>query len=307
MRIRRALLFMPGDSRRKIDKGASSGVDSVIMDLEDGVALGEKDAARASIRTALDEVDFGRTERLVRINGVQSPWFMDDLGAVLPGHPDGIVVPKIESPEALRLIDRRLSQAEVERGWQPNTIALLIMIETARGVVALREIAATAAQCPRLQALIFGAEDLAADLGATRTPAGWEVFPARAAVVLHAKANGLQAIDGVFIALEDEAGLIADTDAARSLGYDGKTCIHPRQVAPVQAVFTPTPAQVERAMRLVLAYTTHQAEGRGAFAYEGQMVDLPIVRAAQTILAHARAAGLLDDDEARPSRQEEGT
>ena len=139
MRVRRALLFMPGADRRKIEKGAALGVDSVIMDLEDGVALNNKPAARATVAAALREVDFGQTERLVRVNPVGSRFHEDDLAATIDAHPDGYVLPKVESANALRAIDDWLSAAERERGWPESGIALLAIVETALGVVNLRE------------------------------------------------------------------------------------------------------------------------------------------------------------------------
>ncbi|MBK8023984.1 MAG: HpcH/HpaI aldolase/citrate lyase family protein [Chloroflexi bacterium] len=171
-RIRRALLFMPGDSRKKIEKGAASDVDSVIMDLEDGVALNQKDAARREIAAALREVDFGRTEKLVRVNPASSPFFADDLDAVLPAHPEGIVLPKVDSADAIAAVDARIHAEETAQGWTPDGIALIAIVESAMGVVNLREIAASVRECPRLQALVFGAEDLAGDMGAIRTAEG---------------------------------------------------------------------------------------------------------------------------------------
>ncbi|MEP7294245.1 MAG: CoA ester lyase, partial [Chloroflexota bacterium] len=188
MRVRRALLFMPGDDRRKVEKGAALDVDAVIMDLEDGVALNNKPAARETVRAALREVDFGKSERLVRLNPLDSVFHRDDFFATIDGQPDGYVLPKVQSAADLRAVDDWLSAAERERGWEVGKIALLAIVETAMGVVNLREIASSS---PRLQALIFGAEDLAGDMGAIRTPEGVEGFYARSAVVLHAKAFGL--------------------------------------------------------------------------------------------------------------------
>lgn len=293
-RVRRALLFMPGDDRRKIEKGAALGVDSVIMDLEDGVALSQKAAARAIIRAALQEVNFGKTERLVRINPAQSDLYTDDLSATIDGEPDGYVLPKTETAEAVRAVEDWLSNAERERGWQVGGIALLAIIESALGVVNLREIASSA---PRLQALVFGAEDLAGDMGAVRTPDGWEGFYARSAVVLHAKAFGLQAIDTPFVHLGDgdADALIAETEQARYMGYDGKLAIHPKQVEPIQRIFTPSDAEIVQARALIAAYEAHQAEGAGVFALGGKMIDMPMIRAAQAVIAKARAAGMIND------------
>jgi citrate lyase beta subunit len=291
--IRRALLFMPGDDRHKIEKGAGLGVDSIIMDLEDGVALNNKPAARATIAAALREVNFGRAEKLVRINPVGSGLEADDLAATLPAQPDGYVIPKVESAAQIHEITVRLDSAEREHGWPRESIRLLPIIETALGVVNLREIAASS---PRLDALIFGAEDLAGDIGATRTPDGWEVFYARSALVIHATAFGLGAIDTPFVDLNDLDGLTAQTHIAMQMGYTGKLAIHPRQVEPIQAIFTPTPEEIARAKRLIDAHNAHQAARTGVFELDGKMVDMPMVRAAEHLLERARAAGIEMDD-----------
>ncbi len=290
-RVRRALLFMPGDDRRKIEKGAGFGVDAVIMDLEDGVALNRKAAARETVVTALREVDFGTTERLVRINPVGSVFHSDDL-SIIAAHPDGIVLPKAESADAIHAVDARLTAAEAEHGWTPGGIALLAIVETARGVVNLKQIAASS---PRLQALIFGAEDLAGDMGAVRTASGWEGFYARSAVVLHAKAYGLQAIDTPFVHLYDEHALIAETEQALYMGYTGKLAIHPQQVEPIQRTFTPTAEQIAQAQALIAAHAEHQANGTGVFVFAGKMIDMPMIHAAEAVIARAQAAGLMKD------------
>ncbi len=289
MRIRRALLFMPGDDRRKIEKGAASGVDSVIMDLEDGVALSQKAAARTTTAAALRDVDFGRTEKIVRVNPFSSPFWADDMAATIAARPDAYVLPKVESAHEIRMMSSYIAAAETRYGWEAGAIHLLAIIETARGVASLRDIAESD---PRLAALIFGAEDLAGDIGAARTPEGWEVFYARSAVVIHAKAAGLQAIDTPYVALNDLPGLTADTRRALGMGYTGKLAIHPRQVEPIQQVFTPAADDIVRAKRLLAAHAAHQAAGTGVFDLDGKMVDMPMVRAAETVLARARAAGL---------------
>jgi citrate lyase beta subunit len=280
---------MPGDDRHKIETGAAMNVDSIIMDLEDGVALNRKDAARETISTALREMDFGRTERLVRINAVSTGLHVDDLNHTLEAHPDGYVLPKVESAGQVQEISNHLRQAESKYGWPENSIALLVIVESARGIVNLREIAESDA---RVSALIFGAEDLAGDLGAKRTPDGWEVFYARSAVLLHAKAFGLQAIDTVYVDLNDLDGLVAHTEQGLYMGYSGKLAIHPRQVDPIQRIFTPTTEEIQQAKRLIDAHDTHQQAGTGAFQMDGKMVDMPIVRAAEAVLARARAAGI---------------
>src|SRR5207245_6943206 len=172
-----------------------------------------------------------------------------------------------------------------------GSIQILALIESAPGVVSLAEIAGSD---PRLVALVFGAEDLCGDMGAVRTRAGREVEWARSAVAIHAAARRLQAIDTPFVDLTDEAGLVAETREALTLGYAGKLAIHPKQIAPIQSVFTPTAEEVGRARRLLEEHERQQSGGAGVFVLDGRMVDMPMVRAARAILARARAAGVLD-------------
>lgn len=290
-RIRRAMLFMPGDDRHKIEKAAGLEVDSVIMDLEDGVALNNKDEARQVTRTALKEIDFGQIERLVRINPVNdSSLFVDDIDLTIEGHPDGYVIPKVENAVQIQTVAKRILQKENDYGWLPGSIRLFAIIESARGVIDVEQIVNAD---PRLKGVMFGAEDLAGDIGAIRTPDLWEVFYARSKVVLYAKAHGLDAIDTPFVDLTaDDSQLVAETEQAHYMGYTGKLAIHPKQVPTIQRIFTPTEESIVRARRLISAHDTQQADGKGVFEFEGKMVDMPMVRAAQNTLALATAAGI---------------
>ncbi len=287
MPSRRALLYMPGDNRHKIEKAITLGVDCICMDMEDGVALNRKAEARLTIARALGTLDFGKLEKLARINAVGSGLEKDDIESVLPFHPDGIVIPKIESLEQIQWASEIIEAAELSHGWQVNSIRVLVGVETAKGILNLREIASH----PRLDGLIFGAEDFAASLGATRTPEAWEIFYARSALVTAAAAYGLQAIDMVTIDFKDIEGVRREAEFGTRLGYTGKQIIHPDQVAPVQEAFTPNDEAIIQAKRLVEAFESHQKEGRGAFALDGKMIDMPLVKAAQNVLERARAAG----------------
>lgn len=287
MHARRALLYMPGDDRHKIEKALTLGVDCICMDMEDGVAQDRKAAARLSIAAALRELDFGRSEKLARINRVGSGLEADDLAAVLPFRPDGIVLPKIESAGQIQWAAERIEAAELAGGWPLNSIRVIVDVETARGILNLKEIAAH----PRLEALLFGGEDFAVSIGATRTPEALELFYARSAVVTHARAFGLQAIDMVTTDFRDLERVRGEAQFGAQLGYTGKQAIHPAQVAPVQEAFTPGEEAIARARHLVEAFEAHQKEGRGAFALDGEMIDLPLVKAARGVLDRARAAG----------------
>ncbi len=281
---RRSLLFMPGDSMKKIQKAAGWEVDTVILDLEDGVAQNRKQEARTTVAEALRTLDFGGRERLVRLNHVDTGLPSVEIEATAAWCPDGYIAPKAEDEADLHAIDRLLAMAEQQLGLATGAFRLFAMIETARGVMNLKEIARAT---PRLEGLIFGAEDLAGDIGAVRTAAAWEVFYARSAVVTAAAAYNLQAFDMVFTDFHDAVGLEAESRFARQLGYTGKTCIHPNQTPIVNRAFSPTPEEVDRAQRLVQAFEEQQAAGAGAFTFEGKMVDMPMLVAARKVLARA--------------------
>jgi citrate lyase beta subunit len=286
MRARRALLYMPGDDLHKIRKATTLGVDCICMDLEDSVTPDRKADARATIAEALQSLDFGCAEKLVRINPPGCGLEGEDLRVVLPFHPQGIVIPKIKEGEQIRWVSAQIAAIENERGWTRGAISLIAIIETARAILDLREIASADS---RIQALICGADDLAVDIGATRTREGWEVFYARSAVVMHAAAFGLQAIDIVFTDLTDPQGLRAEASQGAQMGFAGKQIIHPSQVTPVQEAFTPSDEAVAHARRIVEAYQAQTTAGAGAFTLDGKMVDAPIVRAAERTLEKAKA------------------
>jgi citrate lyase beta subunit len=292
MQSRRALLYMPGDDMRKIRKATTLGVDSVCMDMEDGVSLNRKAEARNTIVEALDSLDFGKSERLARINPVGSGLERDDLLTVLPARPDGIVIPKVEEAGQIwwvsQQIDHYFNSLKGETEDPDRSMTVIAIVETARAIVNLPQIATAS---PRLSALIFGAEDLANDLGAIRTPSGWEVFYARSAVVTYAAAFDLQAIDMVFVDFNDANGLQKEAVQGVEMGFVGKQIIHPNQVEPVQMAFTPDDESIAHAQRILDAYEEHQRAGKGAFALDGKMVDAPIIKAAGRLITRAKAAG----------------
>ena len=287
MHSRRALLYMPGDDWKKIAKAITLGVDCICMDMEDGVAVNKKAEARATIAKALCELDFGKSEKLARINAVASGMEKEDIKAVLPYHPDGIVIPKMESLEQIQWAHEIIEAAELKNGWLMNSIRILVGVETAKGILNLKEIASH----PRLDALIFGGEDFAASVGAMRTRDAVELLYARQAVVTAAAAFGLQAIDIVAIDFKDIEALRKESEFGAQLGFTGKQIIHPAQVEPVQAAFTPNDEAIAYAKRIVETFEASQKEGKGAYALDGKMIDMPLLKNAQKVLDRARAAG----------------
>jgi citrate lyase beta subunit len=290
MRARRALLYVPGDDHKKIKKAATLNADCVCLDIEDGVAINRKNDSRLTVSDALKTIDFVHSEKLVRINAIGSGLENEDLLAVLPNQPDGIVVPKVEDGWQVRWVCEHITEFEREMGWPPGEIRVIIQAETARGIVNLPAICTAD---PRVDAVIFGAEDFVNDVGATRSREGLEVFYARSAVVTHCAAFGLQAIDMVYVDFTDTEGLRLEANQGAQLGFGGKQIIHPSQVEPVQEAFTPSNTSITHALRVMDANAQNQKRGFGAFALDGKMVDAPVVKAALRVLARARAAGKL--------------
>ncbi|MEN6572530.1 MAG: CoA ester lyase [Anaerolineaceae bacterium] len=290
MRSRRAILYVPGSDPHKMEKGASSAVDSVALDLEDGVAENRKDDARGLIQKALMNLDFEGAERLVRVNAFATGRTEADLQAVLAGRPDGIILPKVEDAAQVRRLETIVQESEAQIGGAKRQISLLVQIENALGLLNLQEICQAS---PLLEALIFGAEDFCASIGATRTAAGTEVLYARSAVVVAAAAFGLQAIDMVQINFKDLVKLEAESKQGADMGFSGKQIIHPAQIAPVQQAYTPTTEEITWAREVVAAARKYQTQGKGAFAFGDLAVDAPLVKQAENLLARARAAGVL--------------
>ena len=288
MHSRRALLYMPGDDRRKIEKATTLGVDCICMDMEDGVAVTRKAEARAVIAQAMKDLKFGDSERCIRINSIGSGLEAFDLAAALAAEPDTVVVPKIESAEQVKWVSEHIQRYELSSAHNVGDVRLLVGVETAKGILNLKEIAEAD---PRLEAIIFGAEDYAASIGARRTKEATEVLYARQAVVAACAANDLQAIDMVFIDFRDEQGLRLEAEQGAGFGFSGKQIIHPNQVSAVQEAFTPSDEAIQYAVRVIETFEESQSEGKGAYALDGKMIDMPLLKNAQKVLDRARAAG----------------
>jgi len=277
---RRSVLFSPGDQPDLMRKAPSTGADVVVFDLEDAVAPAGKAVARHRVNDALHEID-PECEVCVRVNpaGIAAD---DDLDAVLAGSPriDSVMLPKVRDAGDVETLARLLDEHGAD-------LPVLALVESAAGVLNAAGIAATDAT----DAVLFGAEDLAADVGATRTPEGTEVLYARQRVVTAAAAAGVDAIDTLHTDFEDTEGLRADTERGIRMGYDGKMAIHPRQVGVINDAFTPDPERVAWAEQVLGAREAADAEGRGVFEVEGEMIDAPLVAQAERILDRAEAAG----------------
>ena len=288
MHSRRALLYMPGDDRRKIEKSTTLGVDSICMDLEDGTAINKKVEARTVIAQAMKELDFGNSERCIRINSIGSGFEKDDLASALETKPDSIVVPKVETAEQVKWVSEQIESYELSNKLSIGSIRLLIGLETAKGIMNLKEIAEAD---KRLEAMIFGGEDYAASISAIRTKDATELLYARQAVVTACAANDLQALDIVFIDFKDTEGLRAEAQEGAGFGFSGKQVIHPNQVQVTQEAFTPSDDAIAYAKRVVESFEASQKAGKGAYALDGKMIDMPLLKNAQKVLGRAKAAG----------------
>ncbi len=279
----RSWLFAPGNHARKVEKVFTVDADAVILDLEDAVALEQKAATRATVVEALKDRP-GRTSRgYIRINSSDTDFCYGDLQEVIGPWLDGIVLPKVESASQLQMIDWLVCQIERERGMAAGTLDILPIIETGRGVAAISEIAGAGT---RIRRVSFGAGDFTNDMGMVWTPGESELSHARSVIALASRVAGLEApIDTVFIDLEDSKHLEQSAETALALGFRGKLCIHPAQVAPVNAVFTPDAEEVARALKYVEAFAAAEAAGSASIQVDGYFVDYPIFEKAQRTLA----------------------
>ncbi len=286
---RRSLLYIPGNNPGMIQNCAIYGSDGVLLDLEDSISISEKDSARKLVKHALRTLDFGAVERVVRINGLDTPFFKDDLEEIVPARPDAVRIPKIDSPDDVRTADAIITRLEQEHGMEPGSVRIHAMLETARAIMNANPIAASS---PRILGLTIGGQDLAADLGIRITREGFELLYARSAVVLAAKANGLLAFDTVYTDINNLDGLREQAAMSVALGFSGKAAIHPSQIAVIHEAFTPEEKEIRKAERIVRGAKEAEERGLGVVAVDGRMVDAPVVAQAMRTLELARLAGM---------------
>jgi citrate lyase beta subunit len=279
----RTMLFVPGDQPRMVAKAPVLDADAIILDLEDGVAARDKPRARAALETVLRDGLAARATVWVRPNGLDTGLMEDDLAACLWPGLTGVVVPKVRAAAEMRLTETIVEALARDRGMGPLWLAVLI--ETPQAAVAPAEIGRA---CSRLAAVMFGADDLAAEMGLARTDSNDEVAVPRAQVALTAHALGCEAVDIVYTRVRDEDGFRRECAEGRRLGYTGKQVIHPSQIAPANAAFSPRADEIAWATRIIEAY---QVAPRGAFVVDGRMVDAPIVAQARRVLERARRGG----------------
>ncbi len=277
-KMRRSRLYLPGNEPKFFINAGLHKPDGIILDLEDSVALSEKDSARYLVRNALRSVDFYGAERMVRIN--QLPSGLEDLQYIVPHNVHVILIPKCESAENVISVDEEIKIIKAEKNID-NDIFLMPIIESALGVIKSFEIASAS---QNVCALAIGLEDYTADIGVERTNEGKESLFARCQVINSAKAAGVQAIDTVFSDIEDMDGLRASVIEAKILGFEGKGCIHPRQIEIINKLFAPSENEIAKAKKIILAFEEAKKKGLGVVSLGSKMIDAPVVKRAQRIL-----------------------
>lgn len=287
----RSFLFAPGDHPRRAERAQQVGADAAILDLEDAVAISAKVAARTAVNAALQRPRACRG--FVRVNAFDTPFCFGDIGAVAGPRLDGIVLPKLEAPAQLVAVDWMLSALERDHGLPDRGIEVMPIIETAKGLAALRNLGpAAAALGGRVARLAFGAGDYTLDIGIAWTPDETELAAARSEVVLASRAAGLEApVDTVWIALQEVEAFARSCARGAGLGFQGKMCIHPDQVLVANAAFSPSEAEIAHAKRVVAAFTEAEARGLASIQVDGGFVDYPIFERARRLIRLAEAIG----------------
>ena len=287
--LMRTSMYVGGTSPVKMIQAGFYNEDCLVYDLEDSVSAGEKDAARLLVYHAVKEQRPKGKYILIRVNGLYSKELDEDLEAAVRAQPDAIRIPKVEYASEVKRVDEKITAIEKKAGLPEGGIKIWCDIESYLGVMNAQEIASAS---PRVVAMALGAEDFTASMNAQRTKPGWEIFYARNAVLMACRAAGISAQDAVFSDLNDEEGLKRDLEMTRTLGFDGKTCVHPRQIDTVNACFTPTAKEIRNAQRVLEALEDAARNRTGVCVLDGSMVDKPMELRARAVLAKAKAAGI---------------
>ncbi len=289
--LRRSMLYAAGNNPALLQNAGTYGADSIVLDLEDSVAITEKDSARHLVGNALKYLKYS-CEVGVRINHISTPWGYDDLGYILPARPSFIRLPKGETGDEIKEIDKIITAAEQKHDIERGSIQMMVSIENPKGLRNAYEIASAS---PRMMAIAIGGEDFATSLKTEKTKGnpltgGRELFVARSLLVFAAREAGVQAIDSVFSDLRDEDTLTAEVELAKELGFDGKSCVNPRQIEIIHAVFAPSEKEIDYARRVLAAYRDAAARKSGVIALDGKMIDAPMIIRAERVLANASAS-----------------
>tara|TARA_R110000868_G_scaffold87758_6_gene245124 strand:- start:2088 stop:2978 length:891 start_codon:yes stop_codon:yes gene_type:complete len=287
-RPRRSVLYMPGSNARAMEKARDIAADALILDLEDAVAPDAKEEARAQVVAAVVAGGYGKREICIRVNGLDTPWGLDDIKAAVATRPDAILVPKINSAADVKRADKALSDAGA-----PASLQLWCMIETPLAILNIQAIAAEASST-RMTLWVMGTNDIAKELRAAHTADRVPMLASLGLSVIAARAYGLAALDGVYNDIKNEEGFTAICEQGRDMGFDGKTLIHPSQVGPCNTIFSPDPETVEFARKTIEAFTLPENKGKGVLKVEGRMVEILHAEIAKRTVAVADAIAELE-------------
>lgn len=292
-RLRRTMMFVPGANAAMLRDAPLYGADSVMFDLEDAVSLNEKDSARTLVHFALKTFDYSAIETVVRINGLETVGALDIEAMVLAGV-NVIRLPKTETAQDIIDVAAVITQVEEENDLPVGTTKMMAAIESAEGVLNARDIATAS---DRLIGIALGAEDYVTNMKTRRYPDGQELLFARSMILHAARAAGIAAIDTVFSDINDTDGFIAETTRIKQLGFDGKSVINPRQIPLVNGIYAPSKAEIQQAKEVIWAIREAESKGSGVISLNGKMVDKPIVERAERVIALAKAAKLITEEE----------
>jgi len=281
---RRTMLYIPGNNPAMLQQGSVYGADGVLLDLEDAVALNQKDAARILVSHMLKYISYDACEITVRVNHIHTPFGLDDLKEIVPLQPHALRLPKVETVDEISQIIQIIEDIEEENQLPHDQMKIHVMIETALGVQNAYKIASYS---PRIDAISIGGQDLAADMQLVKANDGIGIDYARKQIVMAAKACKIDVFDTVYVDVENEEGLREESEYIKKLGFTGKAIINPRQIEIVNEVFTPTEQEIRKAVKIVKAFERNKAEGIGVFAVDGKMVDAPVVQRALRVLEMA--------------------
>ena len=292
-RLRRTMMFMNAQRPGLIKDAYIYGVDSIMLDLEDAVAENQKDAARFSLYHALKSIDYGDTEVIVRINGLDTPHWQEDVRVCVAGGADGVRIAKCESADDVRLIEDHVLAAEKEFGVEEGRTLLMAALESPKGILNAREICQASA---RMLGVAISGGDFRKSMHVRPERSGIEINTARSLMLLAAREAGIQCFDTVFTALDDEEGFRAEVELDHAMGFDGKSLINPRQIAYVHKTFAPTEKEIATAELYVRSYEEQSKLGVGVYTVNGKMVDIAFIEDARRILALAKACGVYHGD-----------
>lgn len=293
-RLRRTMMFIPGNNPAMITDGHIYGSDSIMFDLEDSVSLKEKDSARFLVYNALKTIDYGTTETVVRVNGLDTPFGRDDFEAMVRAGVDIIRLPKTDTAQDIIDADNLISEIEEAIGLENGTIGLMAAIESPLGAMNAYDIAKAS---KRLIGIALGAEDFVTNMKTTRSPEGFELLAARSNILLATRAAGIYALDTVYSDVNNDEGFTNEVKMIKQLGFDGKSVIHPKQIAMVHKIYEPTKKEIDHALRVVYAIKEAEEKGSGVIAVNGKMVDGPVVDRARRVIELAKATGVYKEDD----------